>query len=368
MKRVLLLSAYDAKSHQYWRKGLEENVTGIDWTVLTLPARYFSWRIRGNSLSWAYSERDTLVKPYDLIIATSVVDVATLKGIVPQLASVPTIVYFHENQFAYPTSKQQHHSLEPQMVNLYSALAATQVVFNSHYNRSTFLAGVSSLLKRLPEKLPREIVAQLTEQSSVIPVPIVPLVCASTQKSKVFTLLWNHRWEYDKGPDRLLLLLRHLKRNGVEFSLHILGESFRQCPESFSIIEHEFKSNLVSFGYVESKDDYLKLLGQCDVVLSTSLHDFQGLSVLEAVAAGCVPVLPNRLAYPDYFEQEYLYDSYLDDPEKESQAMAGQMLVLYQQWLAGEALPVPSIERLFWPSCKKDYERLMNDVMSSKVP
>ncbi len=57
--KILLLSAYDAMSHGYWRKGLMNAFPENDWTVLTLPPRYISWRLRGNSLSWAWGERDT---------------------------------------------------------------------------------------------------------------------------------------------------------------------------------------------------------------------------------------------------------------------------------------------------------------------
>src|SRR5690554_445672 len=98
--RILLLSAYDAVSHQYWRKGLVNALPEHDWTVLSLPARYFSWRIRGNSLSWAFGERERLQQPYDLVIATSMVDLTSLRGLVPSLARTPCVVYFHENQFA----------------------------------------------------------------------------------------------------------------------------------------------------------------------------------------------------------------------------------------------------------------------------
>src|SRR5690606_31607509 len=57
--RILLLSAYDADSHRRWREGLVRELPQHAWTVLALPPRHFSWRIRGNALSWAFGERDT---------------------------------------------------------------------------------------------------------------------------------------------------------------------------------------------------------------------------------------------------------------------------------------------------------------------
>ena len=44
-------------------------------------------------------------------------------------------------------------------------------------------------------------------------------------------------------------------------------------------------------------------MDKSDFVVSTSLHDFQGLSILEAVSRGCLPLLPKRVVYPEYFSE-----------------------------------------------------------------
>ena len=362
--KILLLSAYDAKSHQRWRKGLVNQFPDFDWTVLTLPARFFSWRIRGNSLSWVYSEKERLSVSYDLIIATSMVDFATLKGLAPHLSHVPSIVYFHENQFAYPSSNQQFSSIEPQMVNLYSALAADQIVFNSSYNQATFLSGVSALLKKLPEKLPKNIVQDLESRSCVIPVPLEQHQFSQEKippwhKNQKLNLLWNHRWEYDKGPERLLLCLQKLNNKEIPFNIHLLGESFRNKPEIFSAIKNEFHDRILNFGYIENYDTYQNILRNSDVVLSTSLHDFQGLSILDAVAAGATPLLPNRMAYKDFFNSDYLYNSNIKSPEEEAESLVSKLMAMTLKWTTEGVRYIPDISQLSWDQCKDQYLRII---------
>ena len=52
---------------------------------------------------------------------------------------------------------------------------------------------------------------------------------------------------------------------------------------------------IIHFGFVESKSDYYHLLNQSDIVPVTSNQDFFGISAIEAIAAGCVPLLPKPI-------------------------------------------------------------------------
>lgn len=226
--RILILSGYDAASHRLWRENLMHLLPMHEWTSLSLPPRHFSWRLRGNALSFAYNQRESLSRPYDLLVATSMVDLSTLRGFIPALAKLPTLLYFHENQFAYPTRDAQRNNAETQLVPLYAALCADSLVFNSDYNRSTFLAGAKALLRRLPDHVPKGLAVQL-ENSHVLPVPVLPAAlptALSTASSPVpvreansvrqsahatLEVVWNHRWEYDKGPERLGNNQTHLR-------------------------------------------------------------------------------------------------------------------------------------------------------------
>lgn len=120
-------------------------------------------------------------------------------------------------------------------------------------------------------------------------------------------ILWNHRWEHDKNPEEFFAALFTLQDSGCDFDLIVLGESFRQAPPIFAEARARLVGRIRQFGYAESPDQYAAWLKQGDVVVSTARHEFFGISVIEAVRAGCRPVLPDRLSYPGLFPAEYLY-------------------------------------------------------------
>ncbi|MEH6581908.1 MAG: DUF3524 domain-containing protein [Halioglobus sp.] len=365
---VLLLSAYAAKSHVHWQRCLVSMFADWQWQVLSLPPRHFSWRVRGNPLYWALEEQAVLEGDYQLLIATSMVDLSTLRGLVPKLAAIPTVLYFHENQFAYPQGEKQQSLLEAQMVSLYSALAADTLLFNSQYNRDSFMAGCDALLKRLPDRVPAGIVSGLQGKTAVLPVPLPASTSeastdegfvwsdvTATYPSRPLRLLWVGRFEYDKGPEGLWSILQLLEETGINFELAMVGQQFRSSPAIFDSIQSDFSHRLVQFGYLESAEEYGRTLDAADMVLSTALHEFQGIAVLEAVARGCLPVVPDRLAYPEIFPASYCYGSYPDDLEAEARE-AVKLIVAQAGLLAATRLEVPCVSHFQLDSLKPRYE------------
>ncbi|VAW65171.1 Glycosyltransferase-like 1 [hydrothermal vent metagenome] len=302
-KNIWLLSAYRSASHASWASWLIKTFDEFNWQVLELSGRHFRWRIRGNPLSWI--DKLPEEKPR-LILATSMVDLATLKGLHPQLANIPCLYYFHENQFAYPTSKKQHDSVDPQMVQLYGALAADKIFFNSAYNRDSFLNGVDCLLEKLPDEVPDNITNKLKEKTKLLPVPITKIEFVEKKNPKL--ILWNHRWEYDKAPEVFVQALIKLNDMSIDFQLALLGERAANKPTALLEIEKKFADKIIVNKKV-SKQEYRKYLSLSPIVVSTAIHEFQGLAILEAVSAGAVPVVPNDLCYTEQYPTEFRYEA-----------------------------------------------------------
>jgi hypothetical protein len=66
-----------------------------------------------------------------------------------------------------------------------------------------------------------------------------------------------------------------------------------------------------------------------DCVLSTAHHDFQGLAMMDAIALGCVPIAPNRLAYTEYIPKQNLYAE-SEISKEESGNLANKIIELAQ--------------------------------------
>lgn len=365
MADILLLSGYHALSQAHWCKAIQQFSGEHNWVELALPARYFSWRMRGNPLSFAAINAAALEQHYDLIIATSSVDLATLQSLYPALRQCTSVLYFHENQFAYPAGNTPQHTIDWQITSLYSALRADFLIFNSAYNKNSFLEGVATLLNKMPDLVPKNISNDLLNKSSVLPVPINDVGTTPIKKplANSLTVLWNHRWEWDKQPQLLYQVVKQVDQQKLPIKFIITGQSFRTTPSEFYDITNQYSHLVKHQGFVEKRSDYEQLLQQADVVLSTAIHEFQGISVLEAASLGCVPLLPNKLSYPEFFDAAYLYDGSGSITEQ-ANAICQQL----QQWLKDFLPPVVDTKPLQCSTLRQLYRHSINKWLTTSDP
>jgi glycosyltransferase involved in cell wall biosynthesis len=209
------------------------------------------------------------------------------------------VAYFHENQLTYPVRQESERDWHFAFTNLTTALAADAVWFNSAFHRDSFLSAAVEFLGRMPDYQPVEVVERIRAKSSVRPPGVKEFPRRGARAPGPLRILWAARWEHDKNPETFFEALRAVRSRGVEFRVSVVGESFRESPGVFDEAKREFGAHIDRWGYQESRADYEEALCEADVIVSTADHEFFGISVVEAVAAGAYPLVPERLAYPE---------------------------------------------------------------------
>ncbi len=317
MKRVLVLEPYFGGSHKQFLEGLQ-NYVPAEYVFCTLPAR--SWQMRMQlSAPWFIEKiKDLPVdkRCFDCVLCSTFVDVAVFRGLLNNIDGwnhhARILTYFHENQFVYPFRYNAQTQHQYASINFHSALASDSIAFNSEYNRQTFFHGCCKGLGAAPEMKLSGLVTDLAAKSIVLS-PGIEFSAIDTIRWKTTTdipvIVWNHRWEHDKNPQSFFLALECLVRRGFDFRLLVLGQSFAGAPNCFYDAEIKFKDKIIHFGFVPSRQRYAELLSQGDIVVSTALHEFYGIAIIEAVRAGCLPVLPDQLSYPELFDRKFLYSA-----------------------------------------------------------
>ncbi len=313
--RLLFVEPYANASHRALIDGLLAHVPAL-WTALTLPGRHFRWRLRGAASYLACEAAEVLGQGWDGLLCSSMLNLAELRGLAPALAAVPALVYFHENQLCYPApgqagAVQQERDLFLAYSNLSSAQAARVVVFNSAYHRDQFLGAAHDLLSRLPDAVPAGLVKEIERKSRVLAVPLDTAPAAELKREPrqgPLRILWNHRWSQDKDPQAFFAALQALDSAGLDFDLALLGPSSGRPPRVFAEAREWLGPRLRQWGAVAERREYWRWLLWADVVVSTARQEYLGLSVAEAVWAGCRPLLPRALVYPSLYPACYLYE------------------------------------------------------------
>jgi glycosyltransferase involved in cell wall biosynthesis len=304
--RIALVEPYYGGSHKAWADGFASS-SCHDVSLTTHDARFWKWRMHGGFLTLARQLADDIERngEPDVILASTMMNVSAFAGAVRQIApGVPIAAYFHESQFTYPLSPDDRVDFTYKMMNWASAATADLVIFNSSYHRDVFRTEASAFLNAFPEHKHVHEVDQVIDRSTVLPVGVdlASFDAAADNRTRPPLLLWNQRWEHDKGPDELKTILSALIESGVEFSMAMCGEIFVSVPPAFTEVTDMLGDRLIHRGWLD-RDDYVELLHRSAVVLSTARQEFFGISIVEAIAAGAHPVLPNRLVYPERVAQ-----------------------------------------------------------------
>jgi len=103
---------------------------------------------------------------------------------------------------------------------------------------------------------------------------------------------------YEGMKKRDLVLFPH--RVAPEKQVEIFRDLAQHCPGIEFVVCQDTKL---------TKDQYHTLLGEAKVVFSANLQETLGISAMEGVLCGAIPLLPNRLSYSEMYQSCFLYDS-----------------------------------------------------------
>ena len=352
--RVLLLEPYYGGSHRAFLEGLQY-VLPFDFTLISLPARKWKMRMQLAAPWMAEQVMDQVHggRFFDVILCSTFLDVALLRSLLfKEGLNLPAAVYFHENQFAYPGQAADPARYQFTALNFTTALAADRIAFNSRYNHDTFMRGVRAYLRKATDMDAEHMLAGLRDKSVVL-YPGMDFTridgVSGSSKHSAPVMIWNHRWEHDKDPDTFFRVLAELSEEGIDFGLIVLGQSFARRPDVFSRALEILRPHILHFGYAEDEQAYFRFLRRGDIVVSTAKHEFFGMAVLEAVRAGCRPVVPDRLAYQELFPRAYRY------PEGRLKPVLRSLLIHPKPLEVSESARLT--ERFSWPRLTAGYRQ-----------
>lgn len=391
---IWLVSPYHTGSHRAWAEGYRRH-SRHEVTLLTMPGRFWKWRMQGGALELAQQAETRLAAggAPDAILTTDMLNAPTWLGLLrAQLpAHTPLILYMHENQLTYPVQAGEKRDLTYAMINWLSQCASARVLFNSRYHLESWFEALPNLLKHYPDFNHLARVEQVRARSRVLPVglpcaaiqaasmsqrtarngSVLPMPAADPGQSTATSaprasqqgplILWNQRWEYDKQPAKFFELLYALKREGIPFRVAVAGENFRNVPEEFLTAQERLGDAVVHWGFLPNRSTYLDLLGQADLVISTAIHEFFGISIMEAIAAGAFPLLPNRLSYPELVPAD-LHPACLY--EDEADLLTKTRLRLQAPRPAPPSLQEHVIASFDWPHVASQYDACIEEVLA----
>ncbi|NOZ07987.1 MAG: DUF3524 domain-containing protein [FCB group bacterium] len=306
--KILILDPFFSGSHKSWAEDYAR-FSSHEVQTLTLPGKFWKWRMHGGAVTLARRFNAGSFCP-DLLLFTDMLDVSTFLALTrKRTAGIPTALYFHENQLTYPVSQRDSDLLQNRdrhygFINFASALACDTIYFNSDFHRLSFFTTLRKVHLQYPDFRELESISMLEKRSRTLYLGLDlkkfdEIKINATHETPL--LLWNHRWEYDKNPDDFFRVLDALIHRGMKFELVILGENSGNPPASIQNARAKYGSRILHIGYLKDIHDYGKWLWKADILPVTSLQDFFGISIMEAVYCNCTPVLPRRLSYPEVF-------------------------------------------------------------------
>ncbi len=358
MARIVLAEPWYGGSHRAWADGLADH-SSHDISVASLTAELWRWRLRAGAAPLAEAVEAEIGRngPADLLLVSGLVDVAALLGHLRPWPGLPVVTYMHESQLLYPTTAGAPDP-DATLRNWESWRASDEVWFTSAFHRDAVIAALPGWAATLPEPVP---VGDVMDRFAVVPVGVEPPAGVREQAEGPPIIVWPHRWEPDKAPDVFRRALRKLADAELDFGLVLAGEDPQGSSERAAVLD-EHASRLLAVGPFE-RSEYEHWLHRSDIVVSCAEHEFFGVAVVEALMAGCVPVLPHAHSYPELVPAEW-HSAALYRPGTFGSQLVATVSSLTEHQAATSGLAA-SMSRFSWTEVVGVYDHRIDAMVAS---
>ncbi|KAA3611007.1 MAG: DUF3524 domain-containing protein [Calditrichaeota bacterium] len=361
--KIAFVESFYGGSHKSFLDGLEK-YSSHEIETFTLPARFWKWRLRTSALYFAEQIANDLPH-YDLLVTTDMINLAELKALTGYTG--PSVMFFHENQLTYPRVGDQSADFHFVVTNFVSALTADINLFNSQFQLNKFSTELRGFQNRIPEFIPVMGHDKIMRKSKVVYMgcDFSHFKNAPGKENNTPHILWNHRWAFDKQPGVFFKTLYKLADENIPFKLIILGENHQVHPKEFLEAKDRLNERIVHFGYVDTEEDYAHFLNLSDIVVSTAIQENFGFAVVEAMFAKTLPLLPNRLCYPEVLDSKF-HQYFLYQNDKDLLDKLRHLLLNLNRYAHLRDKLHNFVAKYDWRKRISEFDQLFNEAVSSR--
>ena len=369
MARIVLVEPYYGGSHRAWADGVVAR-SRHEIHLVTHDAAYWRWRLRGAALTLAEEVSRVVAEhgPPDGLLVSDMVHLPALLGFLRRdLGGDPAVaLYVHENQLTHPVGPRDRPDEGLALANWLSMAVADRVWVNSSSQLADLRRALPELLGRAQDHGHRHRLAAVLARCEVLPVGVdLTGIAPDDHPAPAEPLVvWNHRWDHEKRPERLFAALDRLADEGVAFRLALAGENLRVDPQEFDRIRQRLGERVVHVGRLD-RDEYHRLLAASDVTVSTADHETFGIAAVEAMAAGCVPLLSNRLSYPEIVPAAW-HDAVLYEEDRLVDRLRAVLVDLPAARTQVDGLAA-AMRRYDWSAMAPRYDDALSDLVTPRA-
>jgi hypothetical protein len=165
-------------------------------------------------------------------------------------------------------------------------------IYDSIYAPSQYI------VKKLP--------ASIKNKIKILPLGIDGIDFTSFQRHiKKYDVVFPHRLNDDKGLIQFIDIIGRMP--DVKFFITIPQKEKFIHGNDYYLKLKKFKN--IKFIFSESSNEHLNTLSMARIVLSCARQENFGYSVIKSILVGCIPVLPNKLCYPEFINKIFLYNN-----------------------------------------------------------